>query len=582
MRINSSTQNTWVIKEKKWFRYRYKSSKNNQKTSWKLHPVFVHLTILFSIALLAYIIYDKSDKLRFENGNLIIQKIQNLFIFDTKSYRLTGRTSGEYTPLIFDSLTLLWLSIKLGLVGTFIGFLLALFTSILSFSRATNKYSAFAFKSIILVLRAMPELVFIRVITFTARNELSLLLVFVWFTWLWLHKYYIEIFENVDLSSYWNSINQGNNKFKAFYKEIWPRVKHRIYSLFIFSFESNMRWSSILGALSLPGIGVLISYGASQTTNFKELGIPLTFLMLFIVFLEIINIIFKKYLIEAKSKKIQINSNFKFLNYKKMAKHINVRKIIYFAIFSFCLILSIYTLSTIKWLFFELSATKSFFKYFFRPDFSVFNLKRWNLANPLYVLWESISFTILALALCIALTFIAIRLQSLSLNNRYLAFFWRIINVLVRLIPTIVYFFIFQPLFQSPLLLIIIIISLHEMSSISKQLSEAVDNLDEEIVSNMRIQGFSNNQIYFKYVLPTIKFDFIALSFFYFELIFRNSITYSIFAPSQLNIGTKIWTNLNTRNYHPEIAMAYTWLATFAILGINFVARIFTKQLKST
>ncbi|MCT4469451.1 ABC transporter permease subunit [Mycoplasma sp. HS2188] len=581
MRTYSNSENNSIIKEKKLFRYRYKSLKSKQKTSWKIHPIFIHLIILLAIGLLAYIFYEKSSKLKFDNTGFIVQKIQNLFSFGTKSYRLTGRTSGEYTSLLMDSITALWISIKLGLVGTFIGFILAVVTSVLSFSKATNKYSAFAFKSIILILRAMPELVFIRVITFTARNELSLLLVFVWFTWLWLHKYYIEIFENVDLSPYWNSISQGNNKFKAFYKEIWPRVKHRIYSLFLFSFESNMRWSSILGALSLPGIGVLISYGASQTANFKELGIPLLFLMLFIVFLEIINILFKKYLIEAKTKKISINSQFKYINYKQLARQLNVRKIVYSVIFSLCLIVTAYVLITTKWLFFELSATKGFFEYFFRPDFTVFDFRSWNLANPFYVLWESMSFTILALIICLLLTLISIRLQSLHLNNKYWAITWRILNVLIRLVPTIVYFFVLQPLFQSALFLIILIISLHEMSSISKQLTEAIDNLDEEIILNMRLQGFSNNQIYFKYVLPAIKFDFIALSFFYFELIFRNSITYSIFAPSQLNIGTKIWTNLNTRNYHPEIAMAYTWLATFAILLINFVGKTITKRLKT-
>ncbi len=63
---------------------------------------------------------------------------------------------------------------------------------------------------------------------------------------------------------------QGNSKTKAFFKEIYPRVKNRIIALFIFSFESNMRWASILGALTLPGIGKLIYYASKQITYFNE------------------------------------------------------------------------------------------------------------------------------------------------------------------------------------------------------------------------------------------------------------------------------------------------------------------------
>lgn len=109
-----------------------------------------------------------------------------------------------------------------------------------------------------------------------------------------------------------------------------------------------------------------------------------------------------------------------------------------------------------------------------------------------------------------------------------------------------------------------------------------MNSLDEEIIANMRLQGYSNNAIYFKYVLPSIKFDLISMSTFYFELIFRASITYSIFSENKLTIGTQITINMDTRNFHPEKAMTYVWIGTISILFINLSSYLLLKKIKKS
>ncbi|WP_084276662.1 ABC transporter permease subunit [Mycoplasmopsis opalescens] len=564
--------------EKKWHSYRVINN-NQANTDWKIKPIFKHLILIAFIILFCFLVYDQASKIRFDNFNLVGENLRKFFTFSNKS---THTTQGDgFTNLFYDSIKALWLTIKLGLVGTFFGFILALLTSILSFSVITNKYSAFIVKITMLILRSIPELVLIGIITKTIRNQLSLLLVYTWFTWLWLHKYYIELLENMDLNPFYTSINQGNSKFSAFNKEIWARSKHRIFALFIFSFESNMRWASILGALSLPGIGVLVDSAGKNIALIEQLGIPLLVLMGFVSLLEISNILLKKFVFEAKTIEIDLNEKNKSQTIAKLTKHINWRKVFYVVMLVFFFTITVITFATSKFSFFETTETKNLLKALVNADFSQFSIiSKSESLNPFLMLWQSTKFTIVSLTIAVILTILSIRIQALNLNKTWYAFLNRIINAFIRLIPSIVLFYLFTFILDSSLSLLIIVIGIHQMTSLSKQLTDAIDNLDKSIIENMRMQGYSNNQIFYKYVLPSIKFDFISLAILYFELIFRASITYSIFAEGKLDIGKGIWTNLQDKNPKPELALAYAWIGSFGILAINIFGTLYLKNLK--
>lgn len=582
MWIKSNNWNKDLVKESTFFRFRYINKKSNTATSWKTHPVYFHLLFIAFIAVCLYSIYALSGTIKISNFNDVAKKLKLLFSFGNKYTERTGRFDGNYENLFIETMKVLWVTIKLALTGTFIGFVLSLVTAYFSFATPTNKYSAFLVFAIMLILRSIPELVFIQLFILSIQNELSLLLVYIWFTWLWLHKYYEELLVSVDLEAYKISLMQGNSKTKAFFKEIYPRVKNRIIALFIFSFESNMRWASILGALTLPGIGKLIYYASKQITYFNELGIPLLVLMVFVLLLEVLNYIFKRYLFEAKTKVILPKKDeTKASYYNRLSKKANVRRIIIILIFVLFATVSIVTFATTSIKIHNLDATKEFFKHVFNPDFSHFSFKSTDVHhNPILLIWNSLQFSFASLFICIVLTIISIRLQSLNLNRLYVAATARSLNVLVRLIPTTVLFYTFFNIFPSPITLLMLVVSIHQMCSQSKQLTEVVDNLDIEIINNMQMQGYTNNQIFLKYVLPAIKVDFISMTIFYFELIFRNSITYYVLANQELHIGRNINKYLDTRSYQPRIALSYVWLSCFSILLINIIGRLIVRRVK--
>ncbi|CDZ18618.1 ABC transporter permease subunit [Mycoplasma capricolum subsp. capripneumoniae] len=581
MGIRQNHKKPFLVRESNFFKYRYINRITNTKTSWKFHKIYFHPLIFLVLLLVGWCFYNQASFINVDNFYQVAKKLALLFSFENKNFLDTSYISNEYTNLFLDTLRLLWITIKLALTGTFIGFILAIITSFLSFEKVNNKFLSYLISIVILILRSTPELIFITLITSTFRNDLSLLLVYIWFTWLWLHKYYIDMLNSFDLQPYYVSINQGNSKFKVFFKEIYPRIKNRVIALFIFSFEANIRWASILAALNLPGIGRLIVYGSENTAQFNQLGIPLLVLMSFILVLELLNYLFKKYLVEARSKVYKQKNETKLEYYTRLSKKLNVNKIIISLIFISLTIISIITFINIPIYIFNLDYVKSFFNNLLNPNFASFSIFNKHIENnPILLIWNSLQFTIVAMFICIIIAIIGIRLQSIRLNNLFIVIICRSLNVLIRLIPTIIYFYVFHPIFSNVLTLVIIVVSLHQASSKAKQLVEVVDNLNIQIINNLKIQGYSNNQIFLKYVLPAIKIEFISLSIFYFELIFRASITYYILSSDKLYIGYLITKYLDTKAFYPRLAMSYVWIGTFAILTINLIARYINKKIR--
>ncbi|QSF13639.1 ABC transporter permease subunit [Mycoplasma sp. Mirounga ES2805-ORL] len=587
MRNDKYSKENQVSKKINGLFFKIKSDK--AETGKKLLPAFkyVFLALLFLIPLV--LLFFQNSELN-ENGSREFWiALKNFFVFSNQSHFLSGPLSDDTTNLWVLSFGLIYITIKYTIVGTFIGFILATITAILSFNKTTNKYFAFLIKYFVLFLRAIPELVFIGLFAKIYSRGIGLFLIYVWFTWLWLHKYYIEILENTDLEAYYVSINQGNNKFKAFFKEIFPRVKNRFISLFLFSIEANMRWVSVLALLGVSGIGELIEFSRiNPPGRFTELGVPILVLMMSISILEVLNILFKKYVFEVKSIKLKFDKKAsKKEIYNKLSNKINWQKVITYFLFISISIYSIFVLTTTPIFKYNSSDAITFWNAFINPDFSSLNFKSMNFKeNVLLMIFQSFAFSIITIFLIFLITILLIRWMSIRLNKTYISLLSRLLNTLVRLIPTIVYFFIFNPFFISPIFLLILIITIHEASSLIKQLTEAIDNLDEEVINNLRLQGFTNNKIFFRYALPSIKNDLISLLVFYFELVFRSSITYSVLAGDELALGHNIWKNMQSTpsGWHPETAMSYIWLATIAIIFINvsgvFINKVLNRRNK--
>lgn len=113
-----------------------------------------------------------------------------------------------------------------------------------------NKYwIAIPIKFIIIVLRLLPELFFIYLFQISADKTLAINLIFSWFTWLWLHEYFSQVIENANFEIFYWLTKIKQNKFTAFFKEIWPQISPKILNYIFYAFESNIRWSTILSKL---------------------------------------------------------------------------------------------------------------------------------------------------------------------------------------------------------------------------------------------------------------------------------------------------------------------------------------------
>ncbi|KUH47279.1 ABC transporter permease subunit [Mycoplasmopsis meleagridis] len=555
--------------------YRY-ISKNNV-TYLKSKILLKHLLIILAIFILITTISLLNLGLNINEFGLNVFKnnLVNIFKFSEKSSYILGN---ENSNLWILSINYLWITIKYTLVGSFLGFIIALITSYITSKNNLKNFLRIPFSIIITFLRSIPELVFITIFTNSFNSYLVIVLVFFWFSWLWLHKYYLEMFNSLNYKEIYLLKKLGNNNFKIFFNYIWPRISNRIIAQFLYSFESNIRWSSILATLGLGGIGTLIYYGSYSSFRLSELGIPFVILFIFIVFLELFNFIFLNFILRNKSA---------FYTQKRYSNSVNKTKYIcswkfYFNLLLLLmpLILTIYILITIDYTSLNLYSSKNIFVSFFNPDWSVFNVlsKDINL-NPFLQILQTILFSTFISLLSLILTITFLPLFSRLLFNKYYVLFNKIMITFLRIIPVIIFFFILNTLFFSPLTLLLLILTFHQITVLTKLFSEMIDKFNKNDYHNLKIQGYSKSKIYFLFLIPSIKHELISIFIFYLEINFRNLLTYSIYSQNELVLGSKISYFLNEKFLDLNKAFSYVWISTFTIISINLIKYLINNKL---
>ena len=550
---------------KKMFFCQIKS--NDLITKKTIRPFWKHL---FSILLISIIIFSLSTlnfSFNYEGFKLFWQNMRDFFKFSTNS---TYFQFGIKKNLFILSLIFFYKTFSLTLVGTFLGFVLALLTSYFA-NKNTYKWYSLPIKLLILLLRSFPELLYIYLFSGSKifSNYLSLLFIYAWFTWLWLHKYFLEIYENIDYSFYFISIKQGNNRIRAFLKEIFSRVSNRFISLFFFSFESNIKWGTIISSLGVFGIGSLIDY-ANYSQNFTEMGIPIAILFSFLIFLEIIFYFINKYLLQANTK-ILNSKEYKYLLKRDIPFRSIIKSILFFSIF----IYSIIILSKLDYKIGKYGEIKEIFKYFFNPSFINVNY----VISSIFI--ELIPYSTLISFLSFFVTLLLLPLTSRKLFNNKTSIIFKIINTFFRILPVIFIFYLFYPIFNSSLFLLIICLIFHSIFKNIKQINELIDNVDLNIINNFRKQGWNKFWIYTKFIMPYIKKDLISIFLFNFELNIRNLITYS-FLTKELTLGNLLNDSLNEKNLKIDEAFGYIWIIFIFIFLSNlifyFINEILIKQ----
>ena len=177
-------------------------------------------------------------------------------------------------------------TIKMSVLGTVIGCVLALPVAILSSSNINRSLPLVSFFRFILALiRTLPTLIIARVCalifslgTFSGTVAIAI------FTFGIVAKMLFESIETIDMGPFEAMEALGANKFQAFWSACVPQILPVYLSHSLYCFEMNIRASAILGYVGAGGLGITINERIGWR-DYNSLGMVL--LSLFVVVVAI-------------------------------------------------------------------------------------------------------------------------------------------------------------------------------------------------------------------------------------------------------------------------------------------------------
>ncbi|ENY69154.1 Alkylphosphonate ABC transporter, permease protein (PhnB) [Metamycoplasma auris 15026] len=502
---------------------------------------------LIIIALIICSIVIINFSISYSGGKLFVANIIDFFKPNIKS---------EYgTNAFVLSIEFLWNSIKLVFLSTFIGFIFALFTSYFSNLKMNSKYVAIPIKTAVIFLRIFPEVFFIYLFKVSFQKTIAIHLIYCWFTWLWLHEYLSQTIENANFSVFFQITKIKKSKWNAFFVEIWPQIKQKVINHFIYSFESNLRWSTILTSLSHLGIGLLLNPGGSPV-NYSQLMIPLFVLVTFLIFLELVTEHLNKFLFQSRT--------IKSLNHKQYSLTKSIKRIIISLFILLGLIIAIYSiidLSKISDQKFFKNGPRDFIRGMFIPNSSRI---QWTFGQNgiFFLILQFLALVFLTTILTYVISYFQMLLIIRNLVGNYVAWYHKYLNILIRTIPITILFLLIANLFNHFEAAFVIAFAIHSSSSLCRTLYQSLNNIDEQKIKQLKKEQYSNFSIYRNFIRPSIKFDFITFITFEIEKITRNFITYGSLTSSSLGKNTV----LNRGTEIDDVAI-YLWIG-FVIVAI--------------
>ncbi|WP_134110187.1 ABC transporter permease family protein [Mycoplasmopsis mustelae] len=418
------------------------------------------------------------------------------------------------------NLELMWITIKLVFSGSFVGLILAFFSAYFTaLNLWKHNWWTWILRVIILVLRSLPIILIITIFKATYRGEMIAFMIFWYSTWLWLQRYFCDIFESSDTNKFYRDINNGMFHFKSFYINIFLNHKNKFLMNSLLAIESNIRWNSILGSVGVFGIGFLFNLYKNQ---FQYLGISVLYIVFFVFIFELILVFYNKYLFIAPKIK---HSN---KNTPKSWKY-NYKKIINWVIFSIyfsIVIISFLELSQIKTDFYSFI---SHLKVLFYFDFSEI------IAKPdIYLIyWEIFKQTYIAIYLGFVFAFWFAILMSEKLIQSQISIIFKSFIILLKSIPVIVFYVLFNS-FLNPATSLVLSVIILTFRSMSKQFSETINKIDQSKIDYWKSLGYTKFFIYKNFLFPMYRKAILSLVLFESEGTYRNFITYGIFSSYSL------------------------------------------------
>lgn len=269
------------------------------------------LTALAPLLLLAHL-YLKPVKVTLQNGHSVMQRRSRGLIvaailvptvllalkvtkFDWSMLQRNAKElkvilaqifepSWDYFPKVLPPLID---TIKMSVMGSFIGCTLALPFAVLSSSNINHKKAVIAVLRVVLnVVRTLPTLVIASICalifglgTFAGTVAITI------FTFGIVSKMLYEAIETIDMGAFEAMESMGATKAEAFAAAVMPQILPTYLSQCLYSFEINIRAASILGMVGAGGLGILINERVGWR-DYNGLGMVLLCLFVSVFIIE--------------------------------------------------------------------------------------------------------------------------------------------------------------------------------------------------------------------------------------------------------------------------------------------------------
>ncbi len=152
-------------------------------------------------------------------------------------------------------------TIKMSLVGTFVGVIIGLPVAILASSNINkNKVVVSVLRLVLGIVRTVPTLIMATIFSLifglgTFAGTVAICL----FTFGIVTKMLFESIETIDLGPFDALMSMGCNRFEAFWAGCMPQILPTYLSHSLYCFEVNIRAAAILGYVGAGGLGILIN-----------------------------------------------------------------------------------------------------------------------------------------------------------------------------------------------------------------------------------------------------------------------------------------------------------------------------------
>ena len=181
----------------------------------------------------------------------------------------------------------LWDTIKMSILGSFVGAVLAVPFAVAAASNiVTNRVVVFLVRLFLSLVRTLPTLVCALIATYIfGLGTMAGTCAIAVFTFAYVGKQLFEIIETVDMGPYEAMEALGATRLRAFTTAVFPQVLPTYLSVSLFCLEGNVRYASILGYVGAGGLGLIMNEKIGWR-EYDSLGMILIVLFVAVMVIE--------------------------------------------------------------------------------------------------------------------------------------------------------------------------------------------------------------------------------------------------------------------------------------------------------